>query len=159
MVSNFGFGQNKRIQNYLQSKKHSKGSHTSFWVGGTVQTKNMRKTGFGLTEVPGISLGGQLSLFKHQMTCSTRTVFSSSNMNLGDELPVLALALSFGGLVIVSVLLVVACAAWRCSKKKKELVGKDVEENPVYGVYELEEGDERRNSVHEIVDQNVFYGQ
>ena len=33
----------------------------------------------------------------------------------------------------------------------------DVEENPVYGVYELGEGDERRNSVHEIVDQNVYY--
>ena len=31
------------------------------------------------------------------------------------------------------------------------------EENPVYGVYELGEGDERRNSIHEIVDQNVNY--
>ena len=78
-------------------------------------------------------------------------------MNLGDELPVLALALSSGGLVIVTVLLVVACAAWRWSKKKEELVGEDVEENPVYGVYELGEGDERRNSVHEIVDQNDYY--
>ena len=222
---------NERIQNYMQSKEHSKDSHASFWVGGTDKDHEGNwvwtdGSVWGFTnwasrpfQAPNDWYGEDcLLVYKNWVTkhngwndqeCSDRRSFvcsrpvcsdsdtnnnktsnridkvsnnndnvsstnndtssntnnntssmnnnSSSIMILGQEFPLLALALFSGGLFIVTMLLVISCAAWMCLKKTGVLALEDVEENDVYGVYELGEGGERRNSTHEIVDQNFDY--
>ena len=71
---------------------------------------------------------------------------------------------SFGGVGVASGLFIVisvlaaVCALRRCSKKKKEEIIK-VDDNGVYGVYQLGEDYERRYSTNEVVDNNLYYEQ
>ena len=51
-----------------------------------------------------------------------------------------------------------ACAVPKCSKKKEE-EKVEVDENTVYGVYQLGEEYERQYSTNEIVDNNLYYEQ
>ena len=62
------------------------------------------------------------------------------------------MALSSG--IILIVLIAVACTVRNCSKKKEEEV--EVDENTVYGVYQLGEEYERQYSTNEIVDNNLY---
>ena len=65
-------------------------------------------------------------------------------------------ALPSGVAFIVIVLVIIGCATYKCAKKKKE-EEMEVDDNTVYGVYELGENYERVNSLNEIVDTNVYY--
>ena len=70
----------------------------------------------------------------------------------------MAVALSSSGVfLIIIVLITVACAARRCSKREEEEM--EVDENTVYGVYELGADYERQYSTNEIVDNNFHYEQ
>ena len=65
------------------------------------------------------------------------------------------------GIIFIALLLsvlIVGCVARRFSKKKKEENVK-VDENGVYGVYQLGEDYERRYSTNEVVDNNLYYEQ
>ena len=83
---------------------------------------------------------------------------SITNNNTNSTIPafgVLAVVLPSGIILFVIALVIIVCAAYKSSKKKEEEM--DVDENTVYGVYQLGEEYERENSRNEIVDQNVYY--
>ena len=61
-------------------------------------------------------------------------------------------------MAIVLSVLIIGCVARRYSKKRKEENVK-VDENGVYGVYQLGEDYERRYSTNEVVDNNLYYEQ
>ena len=72
--------------------------------------------------------------------------------------PLLAAVLLPAGVLLIFVLVtVVVCVACKRSKKKEEEEDIEVEENPVYQIYELEENYERRYSINEAVDHNPDY--
>ena len=60
--------------------------------------------------------------------------------------------------IVLSVLTVACVACGKCSKKKEEEM-QTVDENPVYGVYQLGENYERQDSTNEVVDNNLYYEQ
>ena len=68
-----------------------------------------------------------------------------------------AVLLPAGVLLIIVLVTVVVCVACKRSKKKEEEEDIEVEENPVYQIYELEENYERRYSINEAVDHNPDY--
>ena len=72
-----------------------------------------------------------------------------------------AVLLPAGVLLIIVLVTVVVCVACKRSKKKKEEEEEEknmeVEENPVYQIYELEENYERKYSTNEVVDHNPDY--
>ena len=71
--------------------------------------------------------------------------------------PLLAAILLPAGVLLIFVLVtVVVCVACKRSKKEEE-EDIEVEENPVYQIYELEENYERRYSINEAVDHNSDY--
>ena len=97
---------------------------------------------------------------EHKFVCSQRLCkdvnngTSTGNTNdVAPDFPALAVALPSGIILFVIVLITVACAVGKCSKKKEAKV--KVDENMVYGVYQLGEEYER----HEIVDSNLYYEQ
>ena len=61
-------------------------------------------------------------------------------------------------MAIVLSVFTIGCVARRFSKKRKEENVK-VDENGVYGVYQLDEDYERRYSTNEVVDNNLYYEQ
>lgn len=74
----------------------------------------------------------------------------------------LAALLLPAGVLVISVLIVVGCVACKCSKKEKNKKKKEenmeVDNNPVYQIYELVgENYERKYSTDEIVDHNPDY--
>jgi len=73
---------------------------------------------------------------------------------MGVEVPLLAVILVPGG-VLLMLVTVVVCIACKRSKKKKENM--EVEENPVYQTYELGENYERQYSINEVIDHNPDY--
>ena len=70
-----------------------------------------------------------------------------------------AVLLPAGVLLIFVLVTVIVCVACKRSKRKKEEEEKnmEVEENPVYQIYELEENYERKYSTNEVVDHNPDY--
>ena len=70
-----------------------------------------------------------------------------------------AVLLPAGVLLIIVLVTVVACVACKQSKKKKEKEEEviEVDDNPVYQTYELEENYERQYSINEVVDHNPDY--
>jgi len=76
--------------------------------------------------------------------------------NNKDEFPLLAVSLSLGGIILGMIIMSVICLAF---KRKKETVVEelDVDENHVYGVYQLGEAYERHYSTNEAIDNNFYY--
>ena len=60
-------------------------------------------------------------------------------------------------MIVIVILVTIVCAACKCSKKNTKEEEMEVDENRVYGIYELDEKFERQYSTHEIVDQNNYY--
>ena len=58
-------------------------------------------------------------------------------------------------IIIASV--ITCCAAYKFAKKKKEEEEMEVDDNIVYGVYQVGEDDEIEYSQTEIVDTNLYY--
>ena len=88
----------------------------------------------------------------------TNNSFSTNNdSNEESEVPILAIALPTGIILFVIATTTIICAVRKHSKRRQE--GKtSAELNPVYGIYQLEEGSyERQYSTHEIVDDNHYY--
>ena len=65
-------------------------------------------------------------------------------------------ALSLGGIILGMIIMSVICLAFK-HKKKTEVEEMDVDENHVYGVYQLGEAYERQYSTNEAVDNNFYY--
>ena len=87
----------------------------------------------------------------------------SSNTNVGsneeNEFPIWAVALPIGIILFVIAIIITVCALRKHSKRRQE-DKTSAELNPVYGIYQLEEGSyERQYSTHEIVDDNHYYEQ
>ena len=98
--------------------------------------------------------GKVLQFVCSQRICQNATVTNNNDNDRSSikDFPVLAVALSSSGVfLIVIVLITVACAARRCSKREEEEM--EVDENTVYGVYELGADYERQYSTNEIVDK------
>ena len=60
-------------------------------------------------------------------------------------------------IVLVTVVVCVACKRFRKEEEEEEEKNMEVEENPVYQIYELEENYERKYSTNEVVDHNPDY--
>ena len=88
-------------------------------------------------------------------TTNNNNTDNNNNSSSSDKDIVLAVALPFG--IILIVIIFVVCK-YKCSKKKKEKNVK-VDENEVYGVYQLGGDYERRYSTNEVVDNNLYYEQ
>ena len=86
---------------------------------------------------------------------------SSTNDEIvgGNEFPIVAAALPIGIILVVIATTITICALRSRSKWRQE-DKTSAELNPVYGIYQLEEGSyERQYSTHEIVDDNHYYEQ
>ena len=57
--------------------------------------------------------------------------------------------------VVVFTIILIGCQACKRTKSREEEMNAD--ENPVYGIYQLNEADERVYSTNEAVDKNVYY--
>ena len=111
-----------------------------------------------------INCGNSYQFVCSQRICQEDIVTTSNNNNNGNNNGtssnkhiVLAVALPSGIIVIVIMIIIVAYK-YKCSKKKKEKNVK-VDENEVYGVYQLGGDYERRYSTNEVVDNNLYYEQ
>ena len=77
----------------------------------------------------------------------------------GSEFLILAVALPAGIIILVFAIIITICALHKRSKKRQE-DKTSAESNPVYGIYQLEEGSYgRQYSTHEIVDDKHYYTQ
>ena len=90
----------------------------------------------------------------------TNNSFSTNNdSNEESEVPILAIALPTGIILFVIAITTIVGALLKRSQKRQE-DKTSAELNPVYGIYQLEEGSfERQYSTHEIVDDNHYYAQ
>ena len=59
--------------------------------------------------------------------------------------------------VFAMIVLVTAVACVVCQRKRKREEVMEVDDNPVYQEYELDENYERKYSINEVVDHNVYY--
>ena len=82
---------------------------------------------------------------------------SKNESDGGSEFLILAVALPAGIILLVFATTTIICALHKRSKGRQE-DKTSAELNPVYGIYQLEEGSyERQYSTHEIVDDNHYY--
>ena len=66
-----------------------------------------------------------------------------------------AILLPAGVFTIIVLVTDVACIVCKRKGKKEEVM--EVDDNPVYQEYELDENYERKYSINEVVDHNVYY--
>lgn len=82
---------------------------------------------------------------------------SDNNSNNRDKNNHTILAIAVGLPVGLILVFLIGCQACKRSKRKEEKMNAD--ENPVYGIYQLDEAYERQYSTNEAVDNNVYYAQ
>ena len=59
--------------------------------------------------------------------------------------------------VFAMIVLVTAVACIVCKRKMEKEEVMEVDDNPVYQEYELDENYERKYSINEVVDHNMYY--
>ena len=67
-----------------------------------------------------------------------------------------AILLPAGVFAMIVLVTAVACIVV-CKRKRKKKEVMEVDDNPVYQEYELDENYERKYSINEVVDHNVYY--
>lgn len=82
---------------------------------------------------------------------------SDNNSNRRDKNKHTILAIAVGLPVGLIFVFLIGCLACKRSRRKEEKMNAD--ENPVYGIYQLDEAYERQYSTNEVVDNNVYYAQ
>ena len=66
-----------------------------------------------------------------------------------------AILLPAGVFAMIVLVTVVACIVCKRKRKREEVM--EVDDNPVYQEYELDENYERKYSINEVVDHNMYY--
>ena len=94
---------------------------------------------------------------KNKSSNSTTNTKNENDNNNNHTLSAVALGAPVGLILVVVVfaIILIGCQAGKRTKSREEDMSADA--NPVYGIYQLNEADERVYSVNEAVDKNVYY--
>ena len=86
---------------------------------------------------------------------TTTTTTNNNNKSTTPSMTLIAGAASSGIFLVASTVVVVVCIVNK--RPRREKARTNVDENPVYGIYQLDDAYERQYSTNEAVDNNLYY--
>ena len=88
---------------------------------------------------------------------TTTTITNKSNKKTTPSMTLIAGAASSGIFLVASTVVVIVCIVNKRPNPKRENARTNVDENPVYAIYQLDDAYERQYSTNEAVDNNLYY--